>query len=281
MYFQLSGIAKTFSPLVLTNLTLNKSELNLIKDLRIRNYGIFKLLYVFLFTENIILSDKRSFYYHLFYYFSPVRRIICLPDGFSDMVDGNSIIPVVSPVTTPLKRIVYKMMAVIGSFYKINKKVELLNLSKLDLTQVCQTSPTQQKAPCSTIFIGQPLSEYGILTVEDEIEILKFLQKDFGLIKYYLHPKESPGKFAGSNLTISIINYSLPCEIMILKNESPANIIGCYSTAFYNLKPYFNSKVNFYSVNILAHVNKRSEYWNGISKTYKFIKKSNIKIIKF
>lgn len=157
---------------VLSFWKLNDFELELLKNYKIEKISLLSWLKLIFKSNQIIISDKRSLPYHVLYNFSFAKFFYVLPDGFSDLIDGLGSKPIFSPFLTKKKLFFFKGINFIGSFIRQNKKIILLDLCdfKKFYKSKCQFISTSD----FNVFVGQPLSEIGVLSLKDELLFYKY-----------------------------------------------------------------------------------------------------------
>lgn len=86
------------------------------------------------------------------------------------------------------------------------------------------------------IFMGQPLSELGIVNDFDELSVIRKLEQLLNSIGIHLlikpHPRDSVAKYEGLNS--QLVNKSIPAEIMMFE-DNIKYVISFYSTSALNL----------------------------------------------
>jgi len=265
---------------VLTNLDLNKYELELLNYPLVQRINCSSFFNIIFNSEILLLSDKRSLFYHIIYYFSVTKKVILFPDGLSDVIDNYGVIPVISPLLSQPKKNVFGFLNLLGSVLPHKKQINVISLDDLRLFFESRSNSYSKSNTSINIFIGQPLSELGVLSEKDELLILNKVISRVGKIQYYLHPKESVNKFRDFSADLELIEYSVPCELRILNNEYPFSIFTFYSTTILNLKDILREDIELISFDILNFIDKKNLFYNEVRNSYNILKSNSIEVFK-
>lgn len=179
-------------------------------------------------------------------------------------------------------RTVYAFLNNINPYRTYNKKVILdYNLHDLTIQNLCENLGLTD---IGTLFLSRPMSEDGLINLDEEIEIFKYLNYKFNDVYVKFHPRESEdkknvlrSKFKFKELPEQIND--TPVEILV-ENLKLHNLIGYdTSTLFYTSE--LNRKVITYSVlNLLitksTHIKLSYDFMKENFKNITFLNRDEI-----
>ena len=118
-----------------------------------------------------------------------------------------------------------------------------------------------------SFFIGQPLSELGLISEEKYLSVLDACSKDNELV-YFPHRRESREKL--SKLDVNVHFSEAPLELeLLLMGELPISVIGFYSTALYTLKLLYGIDSYCYKLELVS---------KEVELIYQFFEQNDLKI---
>jgi hypothetical protein len=261
----------------------NKNHFNQIKKIAIKNnidiisvvkyqtilqyFSLFFQSFKFKKIETLIIGNCQDNLVLFLLKLLKFKNLYAVDDG--NIIDTHHIKPNIHRQHLPLKfYTIFNLKS--NAYYDF-----LLNdFKKLKKNKSNQTGKNSEKF----FFIGQPLSEQGLIDKESFIRIMEKINNKFhDNIIYILHPSEKEDKFI-SNGKIKTIRLNTSIEDHLISLESlPSKVVGFYSTALSSLSKIFNSEeveINF--IDIEKHQKIKKTYFgkpHGFNH-YQYLKKN-------
>ena len=211
----------TFSQFFLNNFD---SNFYLVEDGAATNYNL-KVL------EEAKSKKNKSFFYNYTYFIKKYYP----PIGLSSKIRKiylTGLLPI--PESIEKKVEIVKIKSLLEKISE-KEKIKILNIFNLNLNKIENLINIKNKI----LLITQPLSEDGIITEKEKIEIYKEIIKKNNFDKIYIkpHPREKTDyKKIFSEYGVQIIEKNFPLELLNFLQIKFIKIITIFSTAAFNFK---------------------------------------------
>lgn len=263
LYYMLLFDTSMGNTILISSGGIDKEYVNKINDkvtLKKGRLGIFDVVLKLFFNakfRNVVFKRCDKFYFghdHLYYSFLFVKNMNLIEDGLLNYSKSNRFFP----VNVFLKNRIPGDNALVKNIYLSGLKSVPSSISNKTIVNsiydVWNNLPAQKKqylngffnleinrARVDSLILTQPLSEYGILTEVEKIEIYKNIYNKIKMgnkkinIVIKPHPRETTDYksiFPDSNVLLA----SCPSELLSLNSEKITNVHTLYSTSIYNFK---------------------------------------------